>query len=136
MAEFQGVNYAKTASVPSEKIPKGELSGSVMVAYDEYVALGTEIAADTIKLMVLPKGAKVIGVKIAHDGFDAVMDLGIASDANYLGQGSLGAVAGVSVLAGVGILASLSAETQIIATFGDAPSAGKIMKVAVEFSVY
>lgn len=60
MANFDGVNYAKTVAVPSVKISSGLVKGELWVAYDEYTTLANFTTADVIRTAIkIPAGAKV-----------------------------------------------------------------------------
>jgi len=89
MADFNAVNYAKAyVNVPSEKIPPGEISGGLMVAYDEYTFDADAFALnDIIKLGIkIPKGARIHeAVVIAPSlGTTGIFSLGTSTDPDAL----------------------------------------------------
>ena len=83
MADLYGVNYTKQyVNIPAEKIPAGEQMGRVRVAYDTYTTAGA-IGSDIIYLMKIPKGARVLDVRVKHGahGNSGTLDIGwLASD--------------------------------------------------------
>jgi hypothetical protein len=103
MATVYGVNATKRdVNVPADKIAAGEVNGKVMVAYDEYTASGALSNGDVIKLMKIPKGARLL---------DAVVQ---ADDLGTTGTGKLGWEAGASAAEAAdddGIIASLDFNT-------------------------
>lgn len=99
MAALNGVNYTKNyVSVPAEQANAGEVGGVKRVLFDSYV--GTPVAADTLNIGKLPKGARVLELK----------SVGIGSGASFnVAAGDL-----------------ISSETIVIVTIGTAPSANPI----------
>jgi hypothetical protein len=85
MAIFNGSNFAKINSVPSQKIPKGELSGKVRCLYDSFACPQNIIAiGDKINMSaLLPKGARVLEAVLASPslGTTGIMQLGFAAGA-------------------------------------------------------
>jgi len=85
MAIFNGSNFAKVNSVPSQKIPKGEFSGKVRCLYDSFACPQNIIAiGDKINMSaLLPKGARVLEAVIASPslGTTGIMQLGFAAGA-------------------------------------------------------
>lgn len=82
MAAFNGVNYARTVSIPVVKIPPGEIKGSVLHAYEEYTSLANLGAADTINTgIVIPAGARVISATVKSPTNGGTMSLGTAAAA-------------------------------------------------------
>ena len=77
MTDFYGVNATKRDnSVPSQKIAPGEVNGRVRMAYDEYTFTAVIETTDSLKMMEIPEGARVLEVYIKSD------DLGTAGDIN------------------------------------------------------
>ena len=66
MTVFYGVNAtSRDVSVPSVKIPRGEVAGRIQVAYDEYtLGSGSLTTSDSLRLMFIPKGARVHDIRI------------------------------------------------------------------------
>lgn len=138
MANFYGANHTKAyINVPSEKINKGQHSAIPFIAMDSYTAVGTEVAADVINLMKLPAGALIKNIVIAHDGFDATIDIGYAGTTQAFASAMvLGASAEAAIGDGVALLSELAAEKQVFITLADAPVAAKTVKVMIEYFVY
>lgn len=89
MADFYGSNYQKAyVNLPSEKIPPGEVSGDLKVAYDEYTfAANAFVLSDVIKLGIkIPKGARIHeAVVIAPSlGTTGIFSLGTSADPDAL----------------------------------------------------
>jgi hypothetical protein len=86
MATYNGANYKKQyVDVPNTKIPSGEQSGILRVAYDSYALVGDLSSNDVIRMMYLPAGARVIDVMLAFDDLDAsggTLDVGWAASAD------------------------------------------------------
>lgn len=133
MADLYGVNATKLRNVPEEKIPTGEQSGKLRVAYDKY-SLAAAISTDTINLMLIPKGARIIDVVVKFADLSSgsgTLDVGWAasSDAvesadddgffNELAVGSAGCKSIVDTNASiVGHLKKFDAECRLIITNG------------------
>ena len=89
MAAFKGVNKTKADSPSGANIvDPGVLGGNVKVMVDNYVAVGTEVAGDTIAMgKALPKGARILEIILhtAASGTGVTLDVGDAeSHARYL----------------------------------------------------
>jgi hypothetical protein len=86
MAIFNGSNFEKVNSVPSQKIPKGEFSGKVRCLYDSFSCAQNVFAiSDKINIgALLPKGARVLEAVLASPslGTTGIMQLGIAAGAS------------------------------------------------------
>lgn len=138
MAEFYGSNYTKAyVNIPSEKINKGQHSATPFIAVESYTAVGTEVAADKINLMKLPKGCLVKSVLIVHDGFDATIDIGYSGATQaYSSAQVLGAAAEAIAADGVKLLEELADEKIVFITLADAPVAAKTVKVMIEYFIY
>lgn len=89
MADFNAVNFAKAyVNVPSEKIAPGEVSGDLLVAYDEYTfPANAFVLNDVIKLGIkIPAGARVIEATVVAPslGTTGIFSLGTATDPDAL----------------------------------------------------
>ena len=70
MTSFYGVNNTKAyQNVPAEKIPAGEQSGRLRVAYDK-ISLSETIVGDVLHMMKIPKGARVLDVIVKFVDLD------------------------------------------------------------------
>ena len=136
MAALYGVNYTKAnISVPTEIIAKGEVSGTVMVAYDE-ITLAAELAnADTISLCRIPKGARIIRVDVVCPslGNTGAVNIGTASSATAFA--SAVALSGAAINYSKVLLAATVQDEILTLTATAATDAGtgKKIKVAVEY---
>lgn len=150
MATKFGVNHTlKYINNPAEKISAKQEFGKGRWIYDSFVFDANVMAAnDIIKLMKLPKGAKVINaiVKAPSLGTTGIFDLGIeangvdAADQDFLvvgadaGGQAVQKSAHVSLAAGVFV--ELGAETQVVLKCTEATDAalGLMIEVAVNIS--
>lgn len=83
MAEYYGSNYTKNfVNVPATLSNPGEQKAKIHFAYDEYVAAGALALNDTIKMMKLPKKARVIDVVLASSDLGTVGTLDVGWEAN------------------------------------------------------
>jgi hypothetical protein len=127
MATLLGKNYTKQFSnVPSEKIDKGEQFGDVHVAYDSYTMSAALADGDIIKMMKLPKGAKVVDAILKTDkslGATGILDCGYqangvdAEDLNaFINQADGGgqALAARPTAGAAGLFKTFTAETQVV----------------------
>ena len=130
MATLFGANYTKKfVSVPSEKVHGKEHSGKVRMAYDKYTFVQDAVSGATIKMMKLPKGAKVVDciVKCPSLGTTGIFSLGyeangvdvadldgflLATSIDVGGQ----AVLGRATLGSAAIFKDFAAETQVVLT--------------------
>lgn len=121
MAAFNGVNYARTISNPTVKIPPGEVKGSVLYAYEEYTSLANLGAADTINLgIVIPAGARLISATVKSPTNGGTMSLGTAAAATkYVNAATAATTTTVYPFAAVN-----SVDEQLIVTMGAATAAG------------
>ena len=101
MSALKGKNYTNNTATPKVQSKAGEVNGVKRVLFDEYD--GTPIAADTISIGYLPKGARVLDIK----------SIG-------LGSGSSFNVAPGDVM---------SAATLVIGTVGSVPSLNPMLWV-------
>ena len=70
MAELNGVNYKKAyVDEPVKMVPQGENNGRVKVSFDSYK--GAVALNDVIKVMKLPKGARVVEAVLNHASLGA-----------------------------------------------------------------
>jgi hypothetical protein len=68
MATLYGSNATfRDNSAPPSKIPTGEVSGRLRLAYDSYSLSAALGASDLIKLQMIPAGARVVEVVVATD---------------------------------------------------------------------
>lgn len=150
MATLYGVNHTKKyIDNPAEKVIAKQELGKSRWVYDS-VVLAAELAVnDIVKLMKLPKGAKILNaiVKSPSLGTTGILDLGIeangveAADQDFFvasadaGGQAVQKSAHASLAAGT--FAELSAETQVVLKCTEASDAGtgKTIEVAVEISL-
>ena len=132
MADLYGVNRTLLNNVPEQKIPAGEQSGRLRVAYDSYTTAGA-IGSDVIHLMKIPKGARILDIRVKHGahGNSGTFDIGwLASDDavesedldgffNELAVGSVGSNGmEISTVNAAGINKKFGAEVQVTARKG------------------
>ena len=88
MPTFDSTQYAKFAADPRQAVKINEWGGRVRAAFFSYTALGTEVATDTINLVRLPKGARVLDGHVVLDTTEATltMDIGTAADPDKYGN--------------------------------------------------
>lgn len=85
MTDFYGANHTKAfQNNPSEKIGVGEQAGRLRVAYDSYDFSAVITTSDSLKMMKLPKGARVIEVRVNSDdlGTTGTLNIGWEAGAN------------------------------------------------------
>ena len=84
MANYNGVNYAKTIAVPSEKVDPGEINGREKVIMEEAAPAAILAIGDKILGPQLPLKAKVTYAKmvISDGGVSGVADLGWEAGVN------------------------------------------------------
>ena len=136
MAALYGVNYTKAnISVPTEILSKGEVSGTVLVSYDEITLAGNLANADTISLCRIPKGARVLRVSIVSPthGTTGAVNIGTAGSATAFA--SAVAINGGVVNKSYNSLAVMSQDEilTITATAATDSSTGVKIQVAVEY---
>ena len=69
MSNFSGANYAKSISVPIDKIDAGQMNSRVKFIYDSYAYTAAFTTADEILSMDIPEGAFIVDAFInATDG--------------------------------------------------------------------
>ena len=79
MANFYGLNATKRDNtVPSVKIASQEDRGRMRVLYDKYTFTAIITTADVLKMMKIPKGAKVheVTIKSADLGTTGILNVG------------------------------------------------------------
>ncbi len=151
MATLYGVNATKRdVTVPAVKIPPGEISGDIQVAYDQYTSTGAVTTSDTIKMMKLPAGCRIHNVVMNFTDFGTTgafnvgfEDNGVeAADADaFFAAADVNTAAGtlsminVSGAAVAGLFAELSAETQVVIVPSTNTTAAGTVKLAVYYSV-
>ena len=151
MATLYGVNYSKkNISVPSEKVQGKEHSGKVRMAFDSYVFVANVVSGATIKLMKLPKGAKVVDAvcKCPSLGTTGIFSLGyeangvdVADLDGFLLATSIDAggqaVLGSATLGSAAIFKEFSAETQVVLTQTEATDVanGLAIEVAIFYTM-
>jgi len=150
MATLNGTNYKKQyVDVPSTKIPVGEQAGRVRCAYDDYNLATSGVAlanGDTILLMKLPAGARVVEVLLDSPdvGGTSLIELGWAANGVDLvdADGFItsldisGAAAMQRLNNPAGALKQFTVETQVYATITNAGAAvAGILQFAVLYVV-
>ncbi|WP_448207286.1 hypothetical protein [Azospirillum sp. sgz302134] len=137
MTTLYGTNHAKTVAVPAQMVDGADWGGRVSLTYDEYTALGTEVAGDVIKMGRVAPGERVIGGTIVFEAMGAgrtltVGDTGAA--ARYLAATSCAATGSATLtdVAGFGFRNATGAALDLIVTVGGgALAAGKMIKIAL-----
>ena len=126
MATYNGVNFALVAA--GNKVPAGELSGDLQVAYEEYTSAAALVAADVINTGIkLAPNRRVYQVIVTSPTNGGTVSVGIAGAATkYASAAAAGATTVVSP-----VLKSGTTEEDIILTIGGAPSAAGLYKVAI-----
>ena len=83
MPEFEGVNVTKYDAGTSNTtwIDQGLIKSGIKVWSESYVALGTEVIADTIVIAELPAGAVIHGIQLTTSALGAARTLEVG-DAN------------------------------------------------------
>lgn len=133
-----GANYTKALiNVPSVKIQRGDVSGDVKVAYDEFVFTEELEVNDKIFMCPpIPAGARIVDATAfcPNIGTTGIMTLGRTGDVDSLlgdidGGGQAAFVKPSIVSADVGV--ELSADTQFFLTANEVSTAavGKTIKV-------
>lgn len=142
MATKYGVNHTlKYINVPSEKVKAKEETGKVRLAYDSFVFDAELAVTDVIKLMKLPKGAKVVDaiVKAPSLGATGIFDLGYeangvdAADTNgFVSAADFGGAAAAKRMATEdGVFKEMGAESQVILTCTELTAAATGLKIEV-----
>ena len=136
MAALYGVNYTKAnISVPVEIIAKGEVSGTVLVAYDQITLAGNLADADKISLCRIPKGARVLRVSIVSPTHGTTGSVNIGTAGSATAFASAVAISGGAVDESYNSLAVMAQDEilTLTATAATDASTGVTIKVAVEY---
>lgn len=131
MAEYKSKNLVIVENKDLGKIPPGELSGDIQMAYDEYTSAAALVAADIIKTGIkLPIGRKIIQVIVVSPTNGGTVSVGVNGAATkYVNASAAAATTVHSPIAD-----ALTAEEDLILTIGGAPSAAGKYKVVVYHS--
>ena len=81
MADFNSVQFAKQIADPNLGVHVNEWGGRVRAYWFEYTSLGTEADTETIALVRLPKGARLLDGLLVH-GAHTGADLLIGTEAD------------------------------------------------------
>ena len=79
------IQYAKTVSVPSEKIKTNELSGRVRAAFAEYEASAEQ---DTITMFTIPNGARLLSGAVSYDALGSGTTISVGYAAHTKADGT------------------------------------------------
>lgn len=144
MASFNSVNYSASGVNTGSRVASASVAPIVRYKKANYTSIATQAANDTINLVKLPKGAKVIPELsfIRRDGAAAAtltIDVGDSGDADRYSDGFNAAAAGSqafitpAVPDGAINPYTLTAETTIVAKIAtiETPAAG----VEIEFLI-
>jgi len=149
MANFNGVNYAKTIAVPAQKANPGEINGRVKWLHESYTCVANVYAiGDIILGPKLPAGAKVIDALVRSPslGTTGIIDLGFAASTDLDGTAITadpnglvsGADAGGQAVhkkmsTEAGFMQDFGAEAQVQAIFTEASDAADTL--VIQFAV-
>jgi len=145
MASLYGVNATYLQNVPEEKIPAGEQSGRVRVAYDNYT-FAASLASDTLYLQKIPKGARVLDVIVKFADLDssttARCDIGWSGDPdgffNELATngGGCKSISGVeAAMPGMGKKFASEEQLQIVNTAGGTGSVAGAIEITMLYVI-
>lgn len=143
MTAYKSEQAAKLAA--NKFIKTNEFSGTRRVAFFKFtVPTGNAATSDTVDLITLPKGARILGGTYATEAMStaagtATLSIGDGTTANkYLDAANVDA-AGNGAFAhtvALGFGSELTADTTLVATVGgEAWAAGKVLTGAVEYVV-
>lgn len=151
MATLNGVNSTKRdVNVPSEKIQPGDEGGRLRVMYDSFTSTGAIALNDVIRMMKLPKGARVHNVVLDHDdlgtvgtctvGWEASSDGAESADPNgFLDTVNLNSAANtvemIDEASVPGMMKEFSAEVQVSITITQATDAAGTLQLAVWYVI-
>ena len=142
MATYSSTQYSNYTSVPANLVKPNELGGRQRVAYFSVTTSAFASTGDTINLTTLPKGARIVGGRIAWAANAASTTLTVGTSASatrYLGSTAVGASAGAADFANTVALNlgdELTAITVLVATPGGATwTAGTSILGYVEYVV-
>ena len=79
------IQYAKTVSVPSEKIKTNELSGRVRAAFAEYEASAEQ---DTVTMFTIPNGARLLSGAVSYDALGSSTTISVGYAAHTKADGT------------------------------------------------
>ena len=117
-----------------DKIPAGEISGDIQVAYDEYVSAAALVAGDIIETAItLPKGRRIYQMIVASPTGGGTVSVGTkATPAKYVSASAAAAKTLHNVVADpISVL-----EENLVLTIGGTPaSAGKYQIVVYHCKV-
>lgn len=131
MANFSSVNYVRVTSLPSVKIPPGQIKGELLVAYDEYTTLANITTADTLfTAIVIPPRAKVHFMAYTIPTNGGTLSVGIVGT---VGKYAAGITVG-SALAAILIDNALTVEDNIIVTPTVSATGTGLYKFAMYYS--
>lgn len=143
MTAYQSDQATKRAA--GQFLKTNESTGTRRVAFFSFtVPDATAAVDDTIELVTLPKGARILGGSYAAEAMSsgagtATLSIGDGTTANkYLDAASVDAAASGSFAntVALGFGAELTIDTTLVATVGgEAWAAGKALKGAVEYVV-
>jgi len=88
MVDFNSVQVAKTIAIPADMLKPSDLHARVRVGYFNYVVVNTENDGDIIRLVKLPKGARVLDFffYIEDAGVSSVVGCGITGETSRYGD--------------------------------------------------
>lgn len=142
MATYSSSQYANYSATPASLVKPNELGGRKRLAYFSVTTSAYASSGDTINLTTLPKGARVVGGRLAWaaNAASTTISVGYSGAATrYLGSTAVGASAGAADLANTVALNlgdELSAATVIVATPGGASwTAGTSILGYVEYVI-
>lgn len=93
MATVYSTEYTLINNVPSEKIDCDKMYGKVRLLYASYTLTADLASGDVIKFFRIPKGARVVDMKISLPDLDAsggTVDIGWSKDLKNLGSSAGG----------------------------------------------
>jgi len=149
MATKYGINATKRAvTQPPERPEQGQVKADVLFAYDKYTLSSDLAAADVIKMMKLPEGARIIDAILVCDDLDAsggTLDVGWESNGSDAADAD-GMFANVDVTSASvtrmsaavvpGVFQKFAAETQISITVdGDTDATSGDIELGVWFVI-
>lgn len=129
MANYDGANYTKKNSVPSQKIPPGQAKGELWVAYDSIATTANASTSDTLRTgITIPKGSKVHFLSYIIPTNGGTLSVGISGT---VGKYKTGLTPGTGIV-GVLVDSSTSADEDIIVT----PTVNATATGTYEFAMY
>lgn len=132
MADFNSTQFAKFEGDPRQAVKVNEWGGRVRMAFWSYTADGTEADTNTIGLVRLPQGARVIDGHLAHGahtGADLLIGT-VADPDRYLTTGDIALDGSISFLQTEANFygEELTEDTDVIATVDTATlTSGEIL---------